>query len=215
MENSVCAAKDENITHRALRKLKPSSNTFLDGFVIEASLQDPRRKPVEKFILETFRAKYSAELEAFAPTLIACVSDRGIQAAAGIRNASDSELFTETYLDASIQNVLAGLAKSPIDRAAIAEVVNLSSRGRGASVWLLREITLRLRHRKVDWVVFTATAEVRRLFDRIGLRLYPVGAADPERLGNQLRKWGSYYDNSPIVYACQVSDGVERVSFFK
>jgi hypothetical protein len=48
-------------------------------------------------------------------------------------------------------------------------------------------------------VVCTLTAELRHLFLRIGITPLALGAADPDALGQDVGRWGSYYDHHPVV----------------
>ena len=59
-----------------------------------------------------------------------------------------------------------------------------------------------------EWVVFTATRELRNTFTRLGLNPLVIAAADPAHLADGGANWGSYYANEPIVMAGKVSHGV-------
>jgi hypothetical protein len=62
-----------------------------------------------------------------------------------------------------------------------------------------------------EWVVFTATREVRNTFARLGLHPLAIARADRARLVDRGAAWGRYYARDPIVMAGKISHGV-RIS---
>jgi hypothetical protein len=55
-----------------------------------------------------------------------------------------------------------------------------------------------------EWVVFTATRELRNAFARMGLTPLELAPADPARLPDRGARWGRYYANDPIVVAGRI-----------
>jgi hypothetical protein len=51
------------------------------------------------------------------------------------------------------------------------------------------------------WVIFTATRSLLNSFARLDLRPISLATADPSRLPDQGRSWGSYYDMHPQIMA--------------
>jgi hypothetical protein len=60
------------------------------------------------------------------------------------------------------------------------------------------------------WVVSTATEELRRIFDRLRFRVFELGAADPDRLGEAAADWGRYYSHAPLVLAGEIRSNLTR-----
>ena len=52
-----------------------------------------------------------------------------------------------------------------------------------------------------QWVVFTATREVRNLLRRLSYPAHVLGPAACERLPDRGAAWGSYYAHDPSVMA--------------
>jgi hypothetical protein len=55
-----------------------------------------------------------------------------------------------------------------------------------------------------EWVVVTATRELRNAFARMGLKPLELAPADPARLPDGGARWGRYYANDPIVVAGRI-----------
>jgi len=133
-----------------------------------------------------------------------------IIAATGWRPASSETLFLERYLDMPIEQAMAELADQPVQRERIAEVGNLAGEKPGSSLQVVVELSAHLNRLGYEWVVFTATSELIRIFTRLGLPLLALAPADPARLGDEAAGWGSYYDNNPIVVAGRIRSALER-----
>ena len=56
-----------------------------------------------------------------------------------------------------------------------------------------------------DWVSFTGTSRIRALLKRIGFHGLAVATADSTRVRDGDR-WGSYYDNEPVVIVGKLDD---------
>lgn len=168
--------------------------------VLRARTSD--QQPAKAFIQRIYAERFGARVREFAPTLVCLEEDGRIVAAAGYRLASEP-LFLEQYLDAPVERLLGGGVddRRRIDRGAIAEVGHLASCQPGASRRLIAALTVHLRAEGVDWVASTVTAELRRLFLRLGLGAHVLAAATPAALGSNAGDWGSYYDHEPLVMA--------------
>ena len=125
--------------------------------------------------------------------------DGRILAAAGCRLAGDAPLFLEAYLDKPIETVVADRLQAPVSRRQIAEVGNLASDCRGASLFLYLALGRRLQRQGCAYVVATATAPLRRSFARLGFPTAALASAQAWRLGDAAADWGRYYDHSPEV----------------
>lgn len=169
------------------------------------------RSEVEAFIRQVFARHYGARVSAFAPNLLMLQQRGRIVAATGWRSAQHEPLFLERYLDRPIEQVLSQLAGQTVARKHVVEVGNLAADLPGGSPQVIMALTSELDRRGYDWVVFTATRELIRIFTRLGLPLLALAKADPARLGDAAGDWGSYYDTEPVVVAGRIDVAVERI----
>src|SRR6218665_1692324 len=116
-----------------LNRLTPLSPTVIDI----TSRFAPERLRVEQFIKNIYKKSYDADIAVTYPTLMSVRNaDGGILAAAGFRLAKTEPLFLEQYTREPIESVTSRLYSRSIRRGAIAEIGNLASDGKGASIFL-------------------------------------------------------------------------------
>ncbi len=167
------------------------------------------RGEIEKFISQCFHAAHGARVRHFMPRLLSLRANQGdLIAAFGLRSAANSPLFLETYLDRPIEQLLQFRLGKTIRREEIIEVGNLSALYPGAARWLIVALTAMLHDEGYKWVTFTGTSALRNGFGRLGLCPVELGAASLDHLPHADRlDWGSYYDNTPMVMAGDISYG--------
>jgi hypothetical protein len=166
------------------------------------------RREVERFIHTCFRDAYGADVHSFLPVLMALRGAGGeLLAALGLREAESGPLFLEHYLDQPVEAVMAERLGVPVARGGVVEVGNLVAAHAGGARWLITALTAFLHARGAEWVVFTAVAAVRNVFQRLALEPVALAPAQPQRLGAAAREWGRYYDRAPWVMAGQVAHG--------
>jgi hypothetical protein len=171
----------------------------------------PRRPDIEHFIHRVYAEHYGARPQGFAPFLVALEADGEILAAAGYRPATQP-LFLERYLAAPVDAVLRRMTAHVPARERIVEVGHLAATRAGAGRLLMPLLGAHLAALGFEWVVSTATAELRNLFARIGLEPLVLGAADPVVLGPDVVQWGSYYTHCPLVVAGSIEAGMARLT---
>ena len=173
----------------------------------------PGRAALEGFIADSFRASYGAEISHFSEVLLG-VRDAGGHwiAALGYSPAASGPLFLEHYLDAPVEAAIAARARAPVARSAVVEVGNLAAVRPGAARLLIMSTTRLLHGLGLRWVVFTATASVLNSFSRLQLEPQVLAAADPARLADGGRRWGSYYDTQPKVMFGDIHYGFNQLS---
>lgn len=195
--------------HAVLKRLNRSEAPSV--FVSHLDARSADRPRVEQFIAGVFARRYAARVSSLAPNLI-LLQDRlqQIIAAAGWRPAQAGPLFLEHYLDDPIEHAMGSLNGQPVRRESIVEVGNLATGKSGASVHVILALAEHLDRLGYEWVVFTATRELIGIFQRLGLPLLALAKADPARLGDEARHWGSYYDREPVVVAGRICLGLER-----
>ncbi len=169
------------------------------------------RRAAEDFIAGIFAQHYGARLPGFMPELMTLARDGSVKAAVGIRSARDP-LFLERYLDEPIESAIERIAGRSVPRRAIAEVGQLAADRPGAGTALMLNLPRHLATSGHEWMVFTATEELRGIFVRMGLPLLTIAHADASRLGDDADAWGCYYDHHPLVVCASVSDAMRRLS---
>ncbi len=170
------------------------------------------RVAVERFIHDVYAHRFGADISHFLPLLIGLHAGDGAPAAAvGVGPAADRPLFLECYLDAPIEQRLAGYPNAPTNRNAIVELGNLSAEHPGGARLIIVALTAFLAGAGYEWAVFTAVPAVCNAFHRLGVELLPLAAADGARLGPEKGRWGNYYDHRPLVTAARVAQGCEAM----
>ena len=176
-----------------------------------AHAPDARRGALEGFIRQVFANAYQARISECMPVLMGLYdSSDTVQAALGLRFAHGGALFLEHYLDEPVESILATRLGGYAERYApgrehIIEVGNLAASQAGGTRWLIIALTALLQSAAFEWVVFTATRTLRNAFNRLGLYMLPLAAAEAARLPAPARaEWGSYYAQDPCVVAVNV-----------
>lgn len=170
-----------------------------------------RRADVERMVRQAFREEYGARIDGFPDLMVAVFdgSDR-TQCAAGLRDF-ETGFFSEQYLDAPIEQAIAAAAGvAAVAREVILELGSLAALRPGGLLFLLRgfaEFGLGAGYR---WGVFTATERLRRLAARMGIDLFDLGPASPERIADA-QVWGSYYRNDPRICAVAGPEAQDRL----
>ncbi len=183
---------------------------------LQVAMQKPcteRRRQLENFIGDRFAEHYGARIRHFMPCLLGLYDhQQQLQAALGVRCGQSGALFLERYLDAPVEQRIAELnGGSQPARGVIAEVGNLASLGAGHARLLIVALTDLLATAGFRWVAFTGTSLLLNSFQRLGLSLLHLGAADGQRLGEELADWGSYYATQPQVMVGDVFAAHQRL----
>lgn len=161
---------------------------------------DPGRADLEAFIAHAFMDSYGAEVSHFCDVLLGCRDDQGNWIAAlGYTLAANGPTFLEQYLDAPLDTELGARVGHVVPRAQIVEVGNLASTHPGAARALIISTTRLLHGLGLRWVAFTATVSLLNSFTRLRLQPQVMADADPRRLADAGRCWGSYYETQPKV----------------
>jgi hypothetical protein len=169
----------------------------------------PQRASFEQFIAARFQRAYGARLTHFSPHLLG-VRDALARwrASSGYTPADGQPLFLEQYLDRPVEESLAAGVGRPVAREGIVEVGNLAAVSAGMARTLIPLLARHLHRLGYEWVVFTATRELRNSFRRLGLHPLRLARADPARLPDRGARWGSYYEHDPLVMAGRIVRGL-------
>lgn len=169
---------------------------------------DAARASLQRFIGATYARVYGARVEHFARRLIGLRGTRGEWVAAvGYTVAHEQALFLEHYLDRPIECEIAASVCAPIDRDRIVEVGNLAAGSPGAARSIIVRMAKLLHSLDLSWVTFTSTRTLLNSFARLQIDLLPLANADPQRLPDGGRSWGSYYATCPRVFAASIPAG--------
>lgn len=179
---------------------------------------DAHRPALEQSIRRQFQVHYTAEVSHFAPLLLqmedltSSDSQHQTQAIVGLRAASAGPLFLESYLDAPIEQELTHRLNVPVARDRLLEIGNLVSLHPGSSALLFLVMTAIAKQAGYQWLVFTATPQVNKIIRRLNADPIILRAADGNRLGLEVDKWGSYYHRTPQVTAIPVCSALEAAT---
>lgn len=171
----------------------------------------PERASVEQFIHALFRHSYGADIQSFYPNLLAFSAQAQLRAVLGYRCGDRQSLFAEQYLDAPAEQVIRDRCGEPVERQKIVEVGNLALASPGQARWVIAAVTLYLHMSGYRWVLFTAVKPLINAFQRLGLNPLPLAPADPARLSDAGRSWGSYYAGGPLVCAGDIAAGHHKL----
>jgi hypothetical protein len=171
----------------------------------------PQRPALETYIGQQFASTYDAKITEFLPILSSMECHGNISAVAGIRPARETDLFIEQYLDAPIEVILSQLNQTSIDRSSIVEIGNLSATHRGATLLFFVVQIAMLHEAGIKWDVFAATNQVETIMSKLNFVSLELGPADPARLGDDAKNWGSYYDTQPTILATDITATMENL----
>ncbi len=165
----------------------------------------PRSEIACKFVAEVFREAYQATINPRPDAYVFC--ERNTEngdvplACAGLTFGFLRErLFSEQYLDDTIQDVLGGAGKHRVERAEIVEIGSLASRHTAAAAGLICALPIIAWFLGMRAILCTTTAVLRKLLDHHRIPFVALTEARPARLPEDERKrWGGYYENSPLT----------------
>lgn len=182
---------------------KPKRYTLQEIKAHEINATHADRPEVEAFIAEVFYRAYRANIKNFMPKLIALRDqEHNLMAAFGMREASDSPLFLEQYLDEPIEAIISRSFDQTILRSEITEIGNLAVANPRNSGILISHVIQHSLAANVQWCVATAHHTLQNGLIKGGVDVRPLQTVEPQRLPeDELVKWGSYYEQTPQIIA--------------
>lgn len=165
------------------------------------------RVTAEQYVAKGFDRYHEASVTHFMPSLFT-ITEEEITACLGVRPAT-GPLFLEQYIDGPVEQALGELQ---IERKHIAEIGNLVSDSRHATLQLFISVATVLHNAGYQQMVFCATRRVAAILKLIGAPLKTVVEADGHRLGESLPEWGRYYDHQPTVMHLNIADVIHIVA---
>jgi hypothetical protein len=126
---------------------------------------------------------------------------------AGMTSAGGGQLFSECYLDRAIEQQIEHQFGFALERSKIAEVSSLASTGRAAGAELVRALAIITWLYGFEAVICTATAPLRKIFERQGVPFNPIAEASASRLPpKDALMWGAYYQTNPQTGLVRVNN---------
>lgn len=155
---------------------------------------------VEEFIRQKYLGIFYAKITKFPSILLALTDGGQIKASCGIRTSLDG-FFSQVYCDQPLQQIIE--SKEFQRNAKVYEIVNLVSSGPIASIRLVKELNKFFLDRSGDFVLFSASQNLRTFLTLMGLDMISIQKAEKHRIPNP-EQWGSYYETNPVVCYCKV-----------
>lgn len=184
----------------------------LDGGDYYLKLVEPsgsHRLQTQSFIAQAYQRAFGARLQSFYPSLIALMgAGEELRGAVAARYAVGQELFVEQYLDQPIEREIERCAGQSASRSLVVEIGSLSVARPAMTYPFISMIGCWLQDYGVEWLVFSLTRTLRRLFERAGVEMIDLGPADSARLCRSGNEWGSYYQHDPRVMGASLSSGL-------
>jgi hypothetical protein len=170
----------------------------------------PERSSIEAYIKDRFLEVHRAHVSHFLPNIISLRCGTGWTAAVGLAPAAEHKLFAESYLSTAVEEAISLKLGITVERRHIIEIGNLVSTWKGSSLLLFIFIAELMDRLGYHWVIFTATAEVRRLLARLHYSPVDLAEADPQVLADGGVSWGSYYNNQPRVMCGDIRPAIAK-----
>jgi hypothetical protein len=172
----------------------------------------PDRENLQSFIADTFYKTYGADVHHFSDILVGCRDSKGQWLAAlGFSPINDKKVFLEQYLDLPLDQEISARVGEHTLRSEIVEVGNLAAIHAGAGRALIITMTRYLNSQGSKWVAFTATHNLLNSFKRLRIKLTQLAEADPKRLADKGKNWGTYYDTEPQVMFGDIASGYAQL----
>lgn len=162
------------------------------------------RESLEQYISSIFQAAYGAKILEYLPALFCLRQGQSYTAALGLGSAAAAPLFSEQYLQTSVEEQVQTVYGKKASRHNIMELGNLvaSAPGQGPLLYLL--IAAALYEAGVEYLVFVANKTVRSSIERSGFTPVAIQAAASTSLGRSAKCWGTYYEGDPVVMLADI-----------
>ncbi|MAZ66237.1 MAG: hypothetical protein CMF25_03935 [Kangiellaceae bacterium] len=174
------------------------------GFIV-ANSSGFVRGSLEDFVANKFYQSHQASIRHYLPLLVSQVRGGELKSVIGLKAGGDSPFFVEHYLDQPVEMAIRQSAPGTAHRLGIVEMGNFAVSWQGAGVGIFIALIGALQQLGYQWLVFTITDAIQRLFSAFKLPLHWLGDANIDQLPEtEQAHWGSYYANQPKVFCCQV-----------
>jgi len=167
-------------------------------------------KSLAKLVSESYLSIHKAHIEPtpdeFVAMQVSNFSKEDFAGAYGVTYPKFGSLFSEKYIDHSIEMIASEFAGTEIVRSQICEIGSFSSFGyKTAAYKLLETLPQILWSKGMRFTLVTLTPIVENIINKLGYTYHPIGVADINKLPiEQRHQWGSYYDHRPIVFLVDI-----------
>jgi hypothetical protein len=165
------------------------------------------RFEVEEFIKKSYQKNFSAQLDSFFPKILTLRDRQNNQlvAAVGIRNAARENLFSECYLEQSVEQTICTIEKTLTARSKIIELGNFVVTDKKEIPSVILALGKFIKSMDVDWALYTLTRPIKKYFERLCIDLTFINEASIEKINGAAKNWGRYYNFKPAVYYSSVN----------
>ena len=183
---------------------------------------DVSAEAAKKLIADSFRARLNAYPNTNHKRYIVVEAQLGLQtvivACASLSFAHEQSLFSENYLQSTLQNEIQEIGYEN-NRSTVCEIGSLSTnpafiKSVNHVVAYFPWFAYRLGYKLA---LVTVTSYIRDALSEAGVKFEPICATNPERLSSQeVVKWGKYYDFEPQtgVISLEQMEFLDDVSTF-
>jgi hypothetical protein len=159
----------------------------------------PKRDELQQYVYDCFRRAYAADIAEFAPLLLELRCAERTSGVVGIRAAGQHSLFSEQYLDAPIERVVSDFTGQSVQRSQILEIASLAALRPGACQLINIMLVASAHAAGFRYGCFASTSQLQRILQKQHFSVATLAAAEPECLGDDAARWGSYYETEPRV----------------
>ncbi len=181
---------------------------YLD--VIDAN--HPRWPAAKTYIAQRYELAFDAHLNGYMPAFMALMQNDEFASLCGFRGAEQGPLFLEQYLDDAADVLLTRQFSTAVERHQLVEFGQLASFNKGFSLVHFFLIAQALVRRDYQWCIFTATDPLYAMMKRFGLSLVTIADADPSRIPDASKIWGTYYQHQPRIVAGNLVTGLRDLT---
>ncbi|CCQ09253.1 thermostable hemolysin [Pseudoalteromonas luteoviolacea B = ATCC 29581] len=185
----------------ALPRFKMQSNSEF----IAVHKAHPLRAELEANIYQGFFSAFNADIHEFMPLLSRFSNAKG-QAVLGLRCAEHESLFSEAYLNSPVEHLFDGAKRHQF-----AELGNLFSTHRSATIGHLIVVTKALLLNDIGYLMFTGTEQVRKLMVLLQVPMREVAAADPDKVSCSA-DYGTYYQTNPVTCVVDLKQANQTIN---
>ena len=171
-----------------------------------------QRKLVEAFITKQYEKYFNVTKYEYMPVILACFFEGNLSATMGFRAAADKKLFLEQYIDEPIEYYMSQWAGQDVQRNHIIEVGSLAILNSSMGQYVIPKLVETLFQQEFEWVSFTATNTLMQFMKSLGIQLHSISKADPNRLKQGDRNWGTYYNTNPQIIIGRTSDAYRQIN---
>lgn len=157
-------------------------------------------KKASEFCKLKYKNSYNANINPTSQYYVVVQNEENrILACSGVTFGDEGRLFSEQYLDESIDTILLKKFGMEVERSSIAEIGNLTSDHFTAGMILVNMIPLLAWCMGAHYLLCTVTPRVIAMMEGCQIAFEPIEQADPDRLDEAREIWGAYYDQAPVT----------------